>query len=186
MKEVKLYMLLLGCRPKGRLIEQHDVFFGIASSLKELVSHIIKFWPEAKGIIHIDAWREVTSQDGYAIKVIAKNKTHESKQNLFFINLGGYKKEEFEEYHYKMLAVAKRPAGAIKKGKQVSFYKHTGFKAAPSHIDDKYGIDIDDAHILKDILAPAFKKKYTIELKKKKLPPDKIHLGYLQLKKIKK
>ena len=185
MKEVKLYMVLLGCRPKGRLTEQHDVFFGIATSLKKLIPHMIKAWPEAKKNMHIDAWREVTYQDGYAIKVIAKNKAIESKQKLFFINLGGYKKEEFEEYHYKMLAAGKNAAAAIKNAKQANFYKHAGFRGAESHVDDKYGIDVDDVYILKDILAPVFKEKYTIELEKKELCADKIHLGYLMLKKIK-
>ncbi len=178
-------MILLGCRPKGRLTEQHDVFFGIATSLKELIPHMKKAWPEAKNNMHIDAWREVTYQDGYAIKVIDKDKSLKSKQKLFFLNLGGYKKEEFEEYHYKMLAVAKDSDAAIKKAKQASFYKHTSIKGAPSHVDDKYGIDVDDVYILEDILAPVFKAKYTIQLEKKERRADKIHLGYLQLKKIK-
>jgi hypothetical protein len=26
-KELKLYMLMLGCTPAGRLTEQHDIFF---------------------------------------------------------------------------------------------------------------------------------------------------------------
>ena len=30
-------MVLLGCRPPGRFTEQHDIFFGIGNSLKELV-----------------------------------------------------------------------------------------------------------------------------------------------------
>jgi len=52
-------MLLLGCKPPGRNTEQHDIFFGIGSGLKELIPAIIDSWPEAKKKIHIDAWREV-------------------------------------------------------------------------------------------------------------------------------
>jgi hypothetical protein len=178
-------MVLLGCRPKGRFTEQHDVFFGIATSLKKLIPHMKACWTEAKGKIHVDAWREVTEQDGYAISVVAKEQAIESKQTLFFINLGGYKRNEFEEYHYKMLTVAKNSAIAIKQAKKVSFYKHTGFTEAPSHIDDKYGIDVDDVYSLKEILAPVFKELYTLQFKQKEKDTDIIHLGYLKLDKIK-
>ncbi|MGN6440105.1 MAG: DUF1543 domain-containing protein [Agriterribacter sp.] len=34
-------MLLLGCKPAGRHTEQHDVFFGIGASLKDLIPDII-------------------------------------------------------------------------------------------------------------------------------------------------
>lgn len=38
MKEkLKLYMVMLGCTPEGRFTEQHDIFFGIGYSLKELI-----------------------------------------------------------------------------------------------------------------------------------------------------
>ncbi|MFV8358664.1 DUF1543 domain-containing protein, partial [Flavobacterium sp. XS1P32] len=52
-KELKLYMLMLGCTPAGRLTEQHDIFFGIGKSLKDLIPQIKNFWPEAKGKLHI-------------------------------------------------------------------------------------------------------------------------------------
>ena len=52
--EMKLYMVLLGCKPEGRHTEQHDVFFGIAPALKDLIPAFKSFWPEAKGKIHVD------------------------------------------------------------------------------------------------------------------------------------
>jgi hypothetical protein len=57
------------------------------------------FWPEAKGRIHIDAWREVAVVDNFSIEIIAKSSRKYATDNLFFINLGGYKENEFEEYH---------------------------------------------------------------------------------------
>jgi len=65
-------MVLAGCKPKGRFTEQHDIFFGIANSLKELVPNLNDFWPEAKRNLHIDAWRQVTSIAGYTIEIIPK------------------------------------------------------------------------------------------------------------------
>ena len=97
---------MLGCRPEGRYTEQHDIFFGIGTSLKELIPSMKKFWPEAKGRIHIDAWREVSAVDNFKIEIKPQEKQQTSTENLFFINLGGYKENEFEEYHYKVLAVA--------------------------------------------------------------------------------
>ena len=177
----KLFMILLGCTPPGRNIEQHDIFFGIGDSIKDLIPSIIAFWPEAKGKIHIDAWREVTAVNGHAVKVVASHELS-STSKLFFINLGGYKPEEFEEFHYKMIVAANDKADAIKQSKQTAFYKHTGFKGASSHIDDKYGVDVDDVFEIKDILSDIFKKQFSLEiLSKEDLQEDQIHLGYFKL-----
>ena len=179
-------MIMLGCTPKGRLTEQHDMFFGIGNSLYDLKQDMLDFWPEAKGKIHLDAWQKVTQIDGYTIEIVSKNVLLEQEETLFFINLGGYKENEFEEYHYKVLAVAKNKAEAIKKSKETTFYKHFGFKGATSHIDDKYGIDVDDIHQIQDILHPKFKAKYQLKItKSSSLMEDEKHIGYLKFDKIK-
>jgi hypothetical protein len=181
-------MILLGATPAGRHTEQHDIFFGIADTLKHLVPHMIAVWPEAKGEIHIDAWREVNVVDGYTIKVIERKKNifnGDKNARLFFLNLGGYKQDEFEEYHYKMLAAAENKGEAIKKAKATAFYKHTGFKGASSHIDDKYGVDVDDVFEIEDILSIETKEKYSIVITKgENNVEDKINLGYLRLEKL--
>ena len=46
---MKLFYIIIGCTPKGRHTEQHDVFFGIAENIRDLVPEMINFWPEAKG-----------------------------------------------------------------------------------------------------------------------------------------
>src|ERR1700679_88042 len=99
MKEQKLFMVLVGATPKGRHTEQHDVFFGIGESLNSLVPAIEAFWPEANGRVHIDAWREVTYVDGHAVRVRARGEAEGGADKLYFINLGGYKPGEVEEYH---------------------------------------------------------------------------------------
>jgi hypothetical protein len=182
----KLYMVMIGCRPKGRFTEQHDIFFGIGTSLKELIPQMTAFWPEAKGKFHIDAWREVTAVDNYAIEIVPKGTSDATNQNLFFINLGGYKENEFEEYHYKIITVAETMAEASKKAKTTSFFKHCGFKGATSHIDDKFGVDVDDIFNVKEILVETFKNQFTIAITKPKvaLPKDVLHIGYLKLDKI--
>ncbi len=188
MATLKLFMTLLGAKPQGRHTEQHDIFFGIGSSLKDLIPDMLRFWPETNGKLHIDAWREVNCQDGYRVQVMARDEPVASAAaavKLFFINLGGYKANEFEEYHYKMLVACKDKAEAIRQAKQTAFYKHTGFKGAESHIDDKYGIDVDDIYELEEILPEAIKQQYCLQL----LPDpaakeDDCHLGYFKLSRI--
>jgi len=186
---MKLFMLLLGCKPAGRNTEQHDIFFGIGNSLKELIPDILEAWPEAKKKIHVDAWREVNFVDGYAIQVYDKglelSNAADEVARLFFINLGGYKENEFEEFHYKMLVACTDKSEAIKLAKETAFYKHTGFKGAASHIDDKYGVDVDDIFEIEEILSPGLKEKYGLRLSPSdNVVEDKINLGYFKLDKL--
>ena len=183
---LKLFMIMLGCRPKGRFTEQHDIFFGIGNSLKELIPKMKAFWPEAKGQIHIDVWREVTIVDNYKIEVVSKSEVTEQELNLFFINFGGYKENEFEEFHYKIVTVANTLGEASKKSKETSFYKHCGFKGATSHIDDKFGIDVDDIYNVKEILELDLKEKFALKITKSEneIKEDELHIGYLKLEKI--
>jgi hypothetical protein len=185
-KELKLYLVIIGCKPKGRFTEQHDVFFGIANSLKELLPEMKAFWPEANGRIHVDSWREITTVENHSVTIEEKNKTSSIENNLFFINLGGYKENDLEEYHYKIITVGKTLSDATKKAKQTAFYKHCGFKGATSHIDDKYGIDIDDIYNVNDMLAAHFKEQYSIKIIKSEttLEQNPLHIGYIKLSKL--
>jgi hypothetical protein len=189
MQPLKLFMLLLGCKPKARHTEQHDIFFGIGRTVKDLVPDIIQSWPEADGKIHIDAWREVNYVDQQAVQILPKQQPLVNAgvqiKKLIFINLGGYKPSEFEEYHYKMLVADENKSIAIQRAKATAFYMHTGFKGADSHIDDKYGIDVDDIYEIEDILPLSLKEKYSIVLSPAtNVEEDELHLGYFQLHKL--
>ena len=178
----KLYMLLIGATPPERNIEQHDVFFGIRDSIKDLIPDVLAFWP-GNNKLHFDAWREVTSANGYKVEVSLKNENKQvSTFKLFFINLGGYKQNEFEEFHYKMVITAADKSEAINISKQTAFFRHTGFKGATSHIDDKFGVDVDDVYEITDILPAATKEKYCLLVSPaNSLIEDEIHLGYFKL-----
>ena len=182
----KLFMLLIGCTPQGRHTEQHDVFFGIGENVSDLIPEIKQFWPEAKGKMHIDGWRTVTNVNDQTISVISKVSTIENplSPKLFFINLGGYKPNEFEEFHYKMLTVAATKGDAVKVALQTAFYKHTSLPGpGTSHIDNRYGVDVDDFYAIKDILPEEMKQQFCIEISNtpvNDLKPDELHLGYLK------
>lgn len=178
-------MLLLGNMPPGRNTEQHDVFFAIGENLAALKNDIINFWPETPAKIHIDAWREVNFVDGYKVSVVVAGSGAVSEKKLFFINLGGYKQNEFEEFHYKMIVAAADKGVAVQQSKQVAFYKHYNVKGAESHIDEKYGVDVDDMYSIEDILPAKFKKDYKIILQHTgETHEDEIHLGYVLLSKL--
>jgi hypothetical protein len=184
--ETKLFMLLLGCKPEGRFTEQHDIFFGAGRSLKDLLPSILASWPGPHKI-HIDVWREVTEVDGYKISLVPKEQQKEKKWQLFFINLGGYKEGDFEEYHYKMLVVATGKGAAITQAKASAFYKHTRFKGADSHIDDKYGVDVDDLYEIEEILDASIKEKYAIQIEPaESIAKDEWTLGYTKLSSLEK
>ena len=178
----KLFMLLIGASPAERNIEQHDIFFGIGESIKDLVPDVMAFWP-GNNKLHFDAWREITSVNGYKVEVILKNEARpKSRFKLFFINLGGYRQNEFEEFHYKMVIVATDKSEAINISKKTAFFRHTGFKGATAHIDDKFVIDVDDIYEIMDILPAAAKKKWNLLITSDELlTEDEIHLGYFKL-----
>ena len=184
---MKLFMVLLGCKPEARLTEQHDIFFGIGNSLKDLVPDMQSAWP-GSGRLHIDGWREVTQVDNYTITIhqrTSETGTSNNGKHLFFINLGGYKPNEFEEFHYKVLAVAGDMQEAGRMSKQTAFYKHTGFENAVAHIDDRYGIDDDDIMNVTEMLDQRYKDKYKIHIEEDtQQPQDELHLGYLPVDRI--
>lgn len=181
MKQLKLYMLLIGAKPPDRHTEQHDILFCIGYSIREVLPQVKAFWPEAKKTLHLDAWREVTLVNGYNVSVTEQPSLSNAVQ-LFFINLGGYKQGEFEEFHYKLIVAAADKADAIRQARQTAFFKHTGFSGAQAHIDDKYGIDVDDIFAIPDILPAETKKRFQVNIQPadKDQPADTLHLGYFK------
>nr|WP_067054747.1 DUF1543 domain-containing protein [Mucilaginibacter sp. L294] len=188
-QNLKLFMLLLGAKPPGRHVEQHDYFFGIAATLKDLIPDIKTFWRGTSANLHIDGWREVNAVEGYSIKVVPKAEADIASPNkLFFINLGGYQSGKLEEQHYVVLTVKPDRALAMQEAKKTVFFRNnsiTGVKGANSHIDDKYGIDVDDIYNIDEMLAAGAKQQYHIQITPAEgLPEDEVHLGYFRLDKL--
>jgi len=182
-------MLLLGSKAPGRHVEQHDFFFGIATSLNELIPDIKAFWRGAVSNLHIDGYREVNHVDGYKIEILPKDETTANQpEKLYFINLGGYVAGRLEEQHHVILSVKTDRAKAIQDAKKAVFFKTNSIadnKNANAHIDDKYGIDVDDIYNIAEMLTPKQKAKYQIRITPAEgLPEDEISLGYFRLDKL--
>ncbi|MGP5213145.1 DUF1543 domain-containing protein [Psychrobacter immobilis] len=192
-----LFMVQLGGRPKGRLIEQHDIFFGVANQVSELVDDINHHWPEVKNKWHIDSYRAITKVGNHTVKLIESDNqaANDNGLKLFFINLGGYQRGSFEEFHHKLLIVAATQAEAIKQAKQSTFYKEFTFKDkdspfnAASHIDDKFQVDIDDIYDVNDLVSniqiliePRIHNSHELA----NADEDKEYVGYLSIKNLRK
>lgn len=180
----KLFYVIIGATPVGRNTEQHDVFFGIAEHIVDLIPEMKAFWPETKGKFHLDAYQEVRFVEGFEIKILERTDVNGSDQHLYFINLGGYKKDLFEELHEKHLMVGKKMSEIIRRVKKTEFYQTMGFPQAESHIDDKYGVDIDDISKVEDLLSDPTKQKFSLLLEKVEgeIPANETHIGYYSLK----
>jgi hypothetical protein len=190
--QLKLYMVLLGSKAPGRHVEQHDFFFGIGRSLGELVPAMQAFWPEAGATLHLDGWREVTAVEGHRVKIVPQNSNPQPPEGkrLFFINLGGYQEGRFQEQHYALLTVKENRDLAFQEAKRALFFKENTFEGpgsreAKAHIDDRYGIDVDDLYEIQDILTPSQKALYRIDLiPMDGLTDDLLHLGYFKVKEL--
>lgn len=184
---MKLYLLLLGADVPGRSVEQHDYFFGIAEKPGDLVPAIKAYWPEAGKSLHVDGWREVTRVDHFTVSVARQTDDIPASANkLFFLNLGGYTNGKLEEQHYIVLTVQENRAQAVQAAKKDVFYKSHSLKGiATAHIDEKYGVDVDNVHEIGELLLPVYKAQYKIVITETKdLPEDEIYLGYFKLEKL--
>lgn len=181
---MNLYMLKLGATPRGRLIEQHDVFFGIGKCVADLIPYFEQSWSEIKDIWHIDAYRAVNYVGDYQVQVVCRDDFVDNGLYLFFINMGGYQAGHFEEYHHKMLVVAKSVSEAIAIAKKSEFYQEFSVdERAVSHIDNKYGVDVDDIHQVFDVLSDDFRALYALQITPCDHPKDdEMVIGYLPKK----
>lgn len=175
----KLLMVLLGATVTGRLIEQHDVLFAVADDLSQLIPTFENAWPNSS--VHIDAWREVNHVQGHRIEI--RHEPSDNDLKLYFFNLGGYVQGDMEEHHHKALVVANSQAQATQCIKQSEFYQNRGYQGAVSHIDDKCTVDIDDVHVINDLIAG--NQLYLHISAEKDLQDDDVwQVGYLSLSKL--
>ena len=175
-------MAIVGCNLPNRFIEQHDVFFGVAPTLVDLKPKLIEFWPEIAEKLHIDSYRIVSKVGNHRISVVDAAEKKDNGLHLYFLNLGGYKPDDMEEYHYKQLIVSSSMAEAIRIGKKNVFWQHY----TEPHIDNKYGIDVDDAYMVEDMLPADVRNQYGIQIEEdvENSREDELHIGYLKLSKL--
>ena len=183
MNTAKLYCITMGATVPGRLIEQHDVMFAAAADISDLIPSLQAAWPEGASV-HVDAYREVTVVGSHHISLTQDPVSADaSGLKLFFFNLGGYVEGDMEEYHHKALVIAASQKEAIASIKKCEFYQNRGYAGAESHIDDKMNVDIDDVHIVDDLISHAGWHLH-ISPASQTATEDVWQVGYLSLSKL--
>lgn len=109
----KLFMFYVGGDCGNSNIELHDVFFCVGNAARDCYADLRKQWWGTPSSLHIDSWAEISHADGYDVELAQEE--FKGKERLYFINLGGYVKNEFEEVHKNILVVASSQRDAIKK-----------------------------------------------------------------------
>jgi hypothetical protein len=102
---LRLYAVLLGGKAPGARVEVHDVVFVVASSFDEARPQLRGLWFGDKKHVHVDAWLELNSCDGYAISVVPAHDGAPPGPKLFFVNVGSYPPGRFEEAHSYLFVV---------------------------------------------------------------------------------
>ncbi len=111
--DLKLYMFYLGGDFRNSNIELHDVRFCLGKDPLDCYDDLRQQWWGTPSSLHIDSWAEITHADGY--DVVLSDQPFQRQEKLYFLNLGGYNAEDFEEVHKNILVEADNQRAAIQK-----------------------------------------------------------------------
>ena len=131
---MKLFAVFLGGRADKCNIELHDVVFTCAKDIQSSYTDLLDKWFGNPKRLHIDSWIELKYIDGYKIQ-LSKSKPI-LKEKLYFINLGGYDKNKFEELHESKFLVGPNRIDIKKRAKKSLLL---GYDQV--HTDDLYDVD---------------------------------------------
>ncbi|HRP09850.1 MAG TPA: DUF1543 domain-containing protein [Terricaulis sp.] len=94
---LKLYAVLVGGAHPRASIELHDVQFVAGRSIEETYPLLRQRWWGTPGSLHIDAYAELETVDGFDI--IPTAAAARGDVALYFVNTGGYTPGLFNEFH---------------------------------------------------------------------------------------
>ncbi|WP_320664309.1 DUF1543 domain-containing protein [Prochlorococcus sp. MIT 1223] len=151
--EKSLFLVILGGNIRACNIELHDVRWVIGEKIEDTFKQLRNEWFGEKKGLHIDSYIKIRFVDGYKVSITRKSSLSSkiNKQNnmLWFVNLGGYNKNELAEQHSFRLVVAKTSKEAITKAK----YQWENNKLNKIHKDNltklRRIIGIDNCHSIK-------------------------------------
>jgi hypothetical protein len=114
-EEIYLYLVVLGGRAKKANVELHDVRWVVGSRIEDTFEVLRNDWFGNLEGLHIDSYKKIKNVDGYKInlKNIENKKSKKKsfngnapKNNLWFVNIGGYDPNSMQEKHEFGLVVA--------------------------------------------------------------------------------
>ena len=108
-KNIFLYMVVLGGRAGMANIELHDVRWVVGQRIEDTYDVLRRDWFGTFEGLHIDSYKKINYVDGYKINLInidnkkfKNNKffnRNNSKKNLWFVNIGGYSPNSMQEMY---------------------------------------------------------------------------------------
>ena len=157
-KNKYLFLVVLGGKAKKANVELHDVRWVVGSRIEDTYEILKRDWFGDVHGLHIDSYKKIEFVDGYKInlKNIQNRKLKKSfigsniKENLWFVNIGGYSPSSMQEKHEFGLVVAssKLEAKNIAKSKWL-------YDCKKKHKDDIASLEIlnscDDCKLVKKI-----------------------------------
>ena len=112
-----LFLVVLGGRADKANVELHDVRWVVGSQIEDTFNDLRNNWFGSIDGLHIDSFKKIEYIDGYMInlknienKKLKNNKIPNekiTKNNLWFVNIGGYDPGSMQEKHEFGLVVAK-------------------------------------------------------------------------------
>ncbi|TVS11093.1 MAG: DUF1543 domain-containing protein [Wenzhouxiangella sp.] len=132
---LNLFAVLLGGRAAGCRVELHDVAFAVGQSLEDTHEQLLGQWFGQPQGLHVDAYAVVDQVEGYRVR-LERQPPDQPEQRLYFINIGGYRPNEFAEQHAYALLAAANKAKAKARAKRTLLPGHDSV-----HKDDLYEVD---------------------------------------------
>jgi len=186
-----LFLVVLGGTAPNANIELHDVRWVIGSRIEDTFDTLRENWFGSIEGLHIDSYKKIKSIDGYRINLkkmevdkIKKNnlrKDIKNKKKLWFVNLGGYKKNSMQEIHEFGLVVAKNSLNAKKIAKSKWL-----LSAKKTHKDNLSSLeiisDVDECEVIKEIENWEIELILEDEWNEENFSPDWV--GYMEIDKI--
>jgi len=130
----RLFAVLLGGQAPGSNTELHDVVFVTGDRLEDTYPDLLEKWFGAAEGLHVDSYRILDTVDGHQVE-LTRDRPGPGPR-LFFVNLGGYRDDEFAEAHANIFVVAP-DADTAKRRAKASLLQ--GYDAV--HTDDLYDVD---------------------------------------------
>jgi hypothetical protein len=129
----KPFALLLGGKHPEALLELHDLKVTFAADRAEAFQNVANAWFGSKDTAHVDAYLDLSNVDGHEL---ADASDADTQQKLFFINVGSYQKELFNENHHYFFMIGKSLAEVKTRAKS-----RLKTKAILAHTDNLLEID---------------------------------------------
>ncbi len=151
---MKLFSVFLGGRADKCNTELHDVVFSIGEKIEDTYIDLLDKWFGLPDRLHIDSWVDLRIVEGY--KVSLSKKKNKSNKKLYFVNLGAYEKNKFEELHESKFMVDINKINVKKRAKELLL-----IGKEQVHLDDLY--DVDDCIEIKKVSGYYINLERTLE-----------------------